>query len=350
MSGQKRHAGLPASLIVSVDTATKLGYETKVMYIAGWGRSGTTIVDNILNSYDGVFSTGELFYLWSRGLIEGRKCGCGVPFPRCALWGAILESAFGADRPDPRRIFRLQRQAIRVRHTRALTGSIAGAEAEEYRQVTNRIYRAITEVTGARLIIDSSKIPSAAALLPGMTDVQPYLLHMIRDPRAVTHSWMRRIPQVDRKKPAMMHREAPAASTMHWLVRNALAERLAGAYAGRYRLLRYEDFVTGPRATIEGLLAFAGVDPVGGPFIDDTTVVLSGNHTIAGNPGRFRTGEVVLREDDRWRQEQTAGPRLTATALALPLLHRYGYRTRTSRPNRPAPGGATNVPEHSKLS
>ncbi|WIM98493.1 sulfotransferase [Actinoplanes oblitus] len=332
---------------MSVDTTTRL---VKVMYIAGWGRSGTTIVDNILNSYDGVFSTGELFYLWSRGLLEGRKCGCGVTLPRCALWGDILDVAFGADRPDPRRVAQLQRQAIRVRHTPALTGPVAGPEAEEYRQVTHRLYGAIAEVTGARLIIDSSKIPSAAALLPGMSGVRPYLLHMIRDPRAVTHSWMRTVPQVDRRKPAMMHREAPAASTMHWLIRNALAERLAGAYDGRYRLLRYEDFVAEPRATIEGLLDFAGVDAGGGPFLDDATVRLAVNHTIAGNPGRFRTGEVALRVDDRWRREQTAGPRLTATALALPLLHRYGYRARTSRPNRPARGGSPTVPEFSKLS
>ncbi|WP_436521221.1 sulfotransferase [Actinoplanes sp. HUAS TT8] len=307
----------------------------KVMYIAGWGRSGTTIVDNILNSYDGVFSTGELFYLWSRGLIENRKCGCGQLFTRCELWITILDVAFGADRPCPEHISQLQREAIRVRHTPGLTGAATSPEAEEYRQVTNRLYHAIAEVTGARLIVDSSKVPSAAALLPGMAGIEPYLLHMIRDPRAVTHSWMRAAPPADRRS-AMTNQEAPAASTMHWLVRNALAERLAGAYEGRYRLLRYEDFVAAPRDIIEGLLDFTGADAGGGPFTGDTTVTLEANHTIAGNPGRFRTGQVELRADDRWRDEQTAGPRLTATALALPLLHRYGYRTRTSRPNRPA--------------
>ncbi|GLW27419.1 sulfotransferase [Actinoplanes regularis] len=315
----------------------------KVVYIAGWGRSGTTIVDNILNSYDDVFSTGELFYLWSRGLVEGRKCGCGLVFPRCRLWADILDTAFGADRPDPERISRLQRDAIRVRHTPALTGAVATPEAEEYRALTNRLYHAIAEVTGARLIVDSSKVPSAAALLPGMSGVEPYLLHMIRDPRAVTHSWMRANPRVDRKMTAMMHQEAPAASTMHWLVRNTLVERLAGAYGGRYRLLRYEDFVAAPRRAVESLLDFAGMQVAGGPFVDESTVCLEANHTIAGNPGRFRTGEVALRLDDRWREEQTAGPRLTATALALPLLHRYGYRTRTSRPNRPVRQSLVNV-------
>ncbi|GIF12980.1 sulfotransferase [Actinoplanes teichomyceticus] len=322
----------------------------KVLYIAGWGRSGTTIVDNILNSYDGVFSTGELVYLWSRGLIEGRKCGCGRMFPRCALWADILDVAFGTARPDPRRITRLQREAVRVRHTYALTGPVAVPAAEEYRRLTERLYRAAAEVTGARLIVDSSKVPSVAALLPGMAGIEPYLLHMIRDPRAVTHSWMRATWQLDRRKPALMRQEAPAASTMHWLIRNALAERLSGAYGGRYRLLRYEDFVAGPRAAIEGLLAFTGMDAARGPFLDDTTVRLAGNHTIAGNPGRFRTGEIALRPDDRWRQEQAAGPRLTATALAFPLLHRYGYRTRISRPNRPVNRGGADVPVRPKLS
>jgi len=35
---------------------------TKVLYIAGWGRSGSTILDNVLGQLDGCFSTGELNY------------------------------------------------------------------------------------------------------------------------------------------------------------------------------------------------------------------------------------------------------------------------------------------------
>jgi hypothetical protein len=54
-------------------------------------------------------------------------------------------------------------------------------------------------------------------------------------------------------------------------------------------------------------------------------VLLKANHTIAGNPSRFRSGEIELRNDDRWRREQQPGPRITSTCLALPLLHRYGY-------------------------
>jgi hypothetical protein len=295
----------------------------KVLYIAGWGRSGTTIVDNVLNSYESVFSTGELFYLWQRGMVHHRRCGCGVMFARCDLWGEVLDEAFGTRPPDPCRVIALQEQAVRVRHTPGLLHGELSAPAREYLDIYRRLYRAIADVTGARLIVDSSKLPSGAALLTRMHDVEPYLLHMVRDPRAVTHSWMGGAPA----KKRVRTRLKPSTSTAHWLIRNVLAEWLAHAYPGRHRRLRYEDFAADPRPVIEAVLAMTGMPYQPGPFLDGTTVQLRLNHTIAGNPSRFRNGRVAVEPDDRWRDQQQLGPRLTSTALALPLLHRYRYRT-----------------------
>ncbi|MBA3432215.1 MAG: hypothetical protein H0U16_12145, partial [Actinobacteria bacterium] len=50
----------------------------KVLFIMGWTRSGSTILDNLLGEVEGFFSTGELHYLWRRGLLEGRLCSCGA--------------------------------------------------------------------------------------------------------------------------------------------------------------------------------------------------------------------------------------------------------------------------------
>jgi hypothetical protein len=293
----------------------------KVLYIAGWGRSGTTIVDNVLNSYDSVFSTGELFYLWQRGIVHGRKCGCGKLFRVCSVWRDILGTAFGDNPPDPARVITLQQRAIRVRHTPSLVNNPLTEDAEEYLKIYTRLYHAIAEVTGARMIVDSSKVPSGAALLTRMAGVEPYLLHMVRDPRAVTHSWMGAAPA-----PETRRTNQPITSTVHWLVRNAMTERLARAFPRHYLRLRYEDFAVEPRAAIERVLDFTGLPRSGGPFIEDATVLLRPNHTIAGNPARFRNGEIAVRPDNRWRREQHLGPRLTTTALSLPLLHHYGYR------------------------
>jgi hypothetical protein len=298
----------------------------KVLYIAGWGRSGTTIVDNVLNSYGSVFSTGELFYLWQRGMLHRRKCGCGLLFKRCALWQEILRAAFGDRLPDPERVIALQQRTVRVRHTLSLVNRPLSADAEEYVAIYAQLYRAITEVTGAALIVDSSKVPSGAALLTRVPGVTPYLLHMVRDPRAVTHSWMGAAPAPEKKR--TIRKLRPTTSTAHWLIRNALTEWLTRAYPGRHVRLRYEDFAHEPRPTIERILALTGVGADGGPFLEDDTVLLEPNHSIAGNPARFRNGEIALRPDDRWRDQQNLGPRLTSTALAMPLLHHYGYPTR----------------------
>ncbi|MFD0598780.1 hypothetical protein ACFQZ4_46160 [Catellatospora coxensis] len=61
------------------------------------------------------------------------------------------------------------------------------------------------------------------------------------------------------------------------------------------------------------------------PFVGDRTVELAANHTVSGNPGRFRTGTVELRADDAWRDQLPVATRLATTALALPLMQRYGY-------------------------
>ena len=300
----------------------------KILYIAGWGRSGTTIVDNIFNSYASVFSTGELFYLWQRGFLHRRKCGCNVLFERCVLWRDILRAAFGDRIPDPERVVGLQQHSVRVRQTLSLTAGELSPAAAEYRDICARLYQAIAEVTGASLIVDSSKVPSGAALLTRMPGVEPYLLHMVRDPRAVTYSWMRAAPPPEKRKNAAPIYQRPASSTVHWLVRNALTERLASAFPQRHKRLRYEDFAARPRAVIEGVLEMTGTPVNEGPFLGDATVMLEPNHTIAGNPSRFRSGEIALRNDDRWRSEQPAGPRLTSTCLAFPLLRRYGYRAK----------------------
>ena len=49
------------------------GNPTTVLYVAGAGRSGSTLLDNLLGQIPGFFSAGELRYVWERGLIDGRQ-------------------------------------------------------------------------------------------------------------------------------------------------------------------------------------------------------------------------------------------------------------------------------------
>ncbi|HZJ47944.1 MAG TPA: sulfotransferase [Acidimicrobiia bacterium] len=314
---------------------------TKVLYIAGWGRSGSTIIDNILGEIDGFFSGGEIHYLWERGLIEGRSCGCGLPLGECEMWSQVLallgSKGIGADSASE--IVRWQEQCVRIRHTFGLARSRARRRdgvLEAYARVLGEVYSAVRQVTGARVIIDSSKRPSDGAMLRLVPGVSPSYVHLVRDPRAVSYSWRRRKAHLDRAAAAEMRQHNVVGSTASWTLWNLAIETLRRRHdSSGSMLLRYEDFIVRPRATIEAIVELVGEDPAQLPFEDDATVRLSGNHTISGNPSRFSTGQVALRADDEWMSNQSPTDRALATVLALPLLRRYGY------PRRPRSSAST---------
>jgi hypothetical protein len=307
----------------------------KVLYIVGWGRSGSTIIDNLLGETDGFFTAGELGHLWQRGLIEGRRCGCGDILTECEIWSRVLQTAFGdghQDALDAREVVVWRREAVRVRHSWKLLqhtpGTPVGNPAlDSYISAVDRLYRSVAATTGARVIVDSTKRPSDAALLRLLPNVDAFYLHLVRDPRAVAYSWRRRKAQLDRNRVADMEAHSPTSSTLSWLGWNLAAEALRRRHdARRSLLLRYEDFVARPRPTVQRIVDLVGESPESLPFENDRTVRLGRNHTVSGNPDRFKTGSVKLREDAEWAAKQPRGDRLVTTMLALPLLHRYGYR------------------------
>lgn len=67
----------------------------KILYIGGWGRSGSTILGNILGARENSVFVGETRYLWDRGLLENKRCGCKARLNQCEFWTSVV------DRTDP---------------------------------------------------------------------------------------------------------------------------------------------------------------------------------------------------------------------------------------------------------
>ena len=65
------------------------GRAVPVLFIAGFGRSGSTLLDRLLGSTPGVHSGGELAAIWTHGLVDDRLCSCGAPFSGCPFWRAV---------------------------------------------------------------------------------------------------------------------------------------------------------------------------------------------------------------------------------------------------------------------
>jgi hypothetical protein len=65
---------------------------------------------------------------------------------------------------------------------------------------------------------------------------------------------------------------------------------------------------------------------------------------------RFRTGQITIRQDERWRDAMPAGQQRAVTALTFPLLARYGYlrdETRYRRMHGPESASPGSGPDRS---
>ena len=66
-----------------------------VAYIAGSGRSGSTVLALLLGKLSDFVPIGGLTNLWERGLKRNYLCGCGSHFGECPFWVGVGEEAFG---------------------------------------------------------------------------------------------------------------------------------------------------------------------------------------------------------------------------------------------------------------
>jgi len=300
-----------------------------VLFIAGTGRSGSTLLDRLLGRTPGVFSAGEVRYIWKNSLVDDHLCGCGNRFSRCELWSSITADVLGPDRSmTPQEIIDVKWSIDRMRFIPSLALDAMTPRQrlrlQRYRALLEALYRSIRDQTNCRLIVDSSKDPSHGFVLATSPEIDLHVVHLVRDSRAVAHSWTRRkLDPARRRRSAMMPTEAPARSAMMWNVHNSLSSGLRST-AASYRRVRYEDVVADPDAVVDEVLAQCGLSGANGQATNGS-VELGLQHTISGNPMRFERGPIVVKHDDEWLSAMSARDKMVVSVLTTPLLLTYGY-------------------------
>ncbi len=296
----------------------------KVLYIAGYERSGSTLLHNVLGQLDGFFAAGELAKIWDRSLIENRRCGCGAPFKECEVWRGILTNGFGGVESIRAREMVRARDNVRSRHfPLALlpwNERLVESRLGDFPEHLARLYGAIRSTTGSRVVVDSSKSPMYGYVLGRVAEVELYVVHLVRDPRSVQYSLLKR--KVEEHGGYLKHNSVKGS--LGWDTLNLVTEAILRD-PRRYMRVRFEDFVGEPRAVVERILDMTQERVGKLPFTGTRTVELPPTHSRGGSPSRFDTGTIELRVDDTWKQKMKSSDKAVVTALTRPLLSRYGY-------------------------
>jgi hypothetical protein len=134
-----------------------------------------------------------------------------------------------------------------------------------------------------------------------------------------------RRPEVAQRE-AFMPRYSPAYMALLYAGHHVLLEalRLRGVRGVR---VRYEDFADDPLREIRRVTAFGNLEideeAVAGEA--EHTLRLGTVHTVSGNPSRFRTGDIAVARDEKWRTEMPRRQRAIVTALTAPVMLAYRY-------------------------
>ncbi|MDQ1364432.1 MAG: hypothetical protein QOE57_474 [Acidimicrobiaceae bacterium] len=305
--------------------------KTNVLYIGGTGRSGSTVLAGAVGRYQSLVPVGELRYLWDRGLRQNQLCGCREPFRECPFWSDVIADAFGGfaavDRVDAvgwlEDLDRLRFIPLLAAPSAIRRGRFQRT-LEAYGDAVSRLYRSIATVSGARVVIDSTKDPAYAYLLAAAGVFDMSVVHLIRDSRAVAHSWTRAHvrPEIHWRV-EYMKRRSPLRTALFWDGNHVLFEMLGRRDRPRYLRLRYEDFVRLPDASAAQVAAMADRTGPG----QDLVMRTDGGwpHSISGNPVRFQDGPLEIRLDNEWETNLGRRDRRVVTFVTAPLLKRYDY-------------------------
>lgn len=300
------------------------GPRPKVLYVLGTQRGGTTIAGRVIGQLPGFAFLGELRKLWQVGLPEGRTCGCGLGYDACPVWSAVLPPVM--DGTDSAAMRRWQDATAPDRHSslqawRMSRAGHASVDVQPYAARLGATYVGLAAATGARVLVDTSKLPADAVVVSRLREVDAYFLELVRDPRGTVHSALQRTGGGTRR----LHARPAVTGAAGWLVRHAAARAiLRDVGPARATVVTYERLMAEPNAVLAEIAAFVGESAPSDGVVVDGKVALDVAHTPIGG-GRFGADTVELERDDRWVTGLGAGDRRIVAALTWPIARRFGY-------------------------
>jgi hypothetical protein len=278
--------------------------EPKVLLLAGFPNSGTTVVSYMIGQHPSVFVAGELADFPAKQLKAGKICACGSPASKCVFWSAVMQRL---------------RAAARRRSPPPLS----------------QVYCAIAAESGAELIVDVAHDLHAVVDACSAEGIDLRLVHLRRQGLAVLNSRMRRVRGAS--VPSLLPRPQIARAWRHvirWRRYNHALVRLRRRL-GEHRAisLDYETVCARPASALAAVGRLTDLD-----FTDVGARLAAGvalnvmPHMIRGNPGLKAKRVVHLSRDDGFTKELTSSERLAYLAASglAPLLGRRKWRAISS--------------------
>ncbi len=287
-----------------------------LIYVMGDARSGSTPLGIILGSHPEIECVGELFR-WPQ--FRGHPKPGDEREEHRAFWEAVRNAYLAqVGLPDYSQIAAVQGKfESYTNFPKVVLGLYSSEDMMVYCRHVRELLQAVRSVSGAEVIVDTSKRMGRAWMLSRCLDEPVRIIHLVRDPRGTLWSFMKR--GIEQKA------KSPVRALLHYSVKNAMSSVVSLILPKESVLrVRYEDLVQSPKTELERLGEFVGLDfsqtvseleehqPIPVPFLLD------------GNRIRKRS-TIQLTPDEEWKKGLAPAYRALALGITVPFSLAYGY-------------------------
>ena len=321
----------------------------RLAYIAASSHSGSTLLAMLLGAHPQACTAGEL-RLTNVGDAEQYLCSCGEKISRCSFWQSVTSgmkargvAAFSPvqggtgilDVPSAyaaRFLAPLHRGPLLelARDTALNLSPTWRRHLRESQRRNAQLLSVLHEVTGARIIVDSSKLPLRLKYLLPVEEIEIKVIRLIRDGRAVALTYTDEWNFADASDPALRGggtgtRRAPprrniAEGAREWRRSNESADCLVARLPrSQWLQVRYEDVCARPEEELRRISEFLGLVP---ELV--TLNFRAKQQHVVGNGMRLDRTETI-RVDERWRGHLSPEDLQSFDQEAGKLNRHYGY-------------------------
>lgn len=253
----------------------------KIIYIAGNGHSGSTILAMLLGNDKSRFNAGEMNFITRPGILT-ELCSCGTTIGQCETWQRIMETWASSRQISFARYRELWSRFERNKTLPRLLFNMLwpSQNFRDYCAATLAFFEAIKEVTGVETIVDSSKSPARILVLRRIS--KPRVIHLCRNFTGILNSGLRFAPKnIERGVEADLHPTPPGRALLIWLSNNLIVSVLSIGI--RRCVVHFRHLVTGQVDSLRELGCELNNSPEEPIFAD---------HMFAGNSIRLRRNKL----------------------------------------------------------
>lgn len=254
----------------------------KVLYLVGMGRSGSTLLDILLDAHSRIRSLGGVQRLVHYA--SKQPCPCGAPsFQECSFWVEVD-------------------QEVRQRIDRSLTTvEVNSRNKQVFREHNRAVFESASAAANVDFVTDNSKSGDRLKRLMLHSDMEVIPVHVLRDPRGRAQSVRKR------KNQSYM----PALSYSYRSLR-----LFALLYKKPHIVVDYDRLASDPQGEVAKLMHRLDLElePQQLSWAEQR------HHNIGAADVLQKTEGSTIRPDEAWKERLAGYEKKIISAIALPGL------------------------------